>query len=225
MTTQYADVLKVRYTVLRHLVGDPQTLPTLEVFLRGLYASYLRHRDEQCTGDLFCTLLEDGFTGDPALFDPAWARYLGELGTGASMRAPGRIAPRERFERLILRKIADLHAMTPEWLENIEQSMGGAAPSGQTWKHSDLAAFLDMASRAPELGFPRELGRGRERYDWGEVAVAYMEKPEQELARLEALVPFDGPEVIRPSGEDDEPQGGFGWDDIADFLWLGQIME
>jgi hypothetical protein len=129
-----ADVLKVRYTVLRHLMhDDPQTQRMLEIFLRVLYASYLRRRDESCTADLFCTLLEVGFSGDPAPFDPAWARYLGELGTSVSSRAPGRIAPRERFERLILRQIADLHGMTPERLDEIERYMGGVAPSsGQT---------------------------------------------------------------------------------------------
>jgi hypothetical protein len=108
----YADVLKIRYTILRHLVGDSRSQRTLEVFLRAIYASYLRHRDEPCTVDLFCVLLEDGFTGEPAPFDVAWMRFLG--GSGMSHWPGERLAPRERFEGTILRQIADLHSMTAE---------------------------------------------------------------------------------------------------------------
>lgn len=236
-----ADALRVRYTVLRHLVcDDPQTQRPLEVFLRALYASYLRHLDEPCTADLFCTMLEDGFTGDPAPFDPTWGRYLSERDSGRPLPTTVYLVRRERFEHLILRQIADLHAMTPEELVDIERYMGGRAPSGETWQHSDLATFLYMASSAPVYGLPLKLGQGRERYEWGEVDVVYTEKPEQELTRLEALISTDKPGVTRPdntthenhtdvkdelSGEDGEPEGAFGWDVAAEFLWDGQTME
>jgi hypothetical protein len=67
-----------------------------------------------------------------------------------------------------------------------------------------------------------------------------MEKPEQELARLEVLAPFEGSDLKPPigatyeeqahvtdvsSGGDDETEGVFGWDTIEDFLWVGQTME
>jgi hypothetical protein len=108
---------------------------------------------------LFRTLLEDGFTGEPVPFDPAWTRYLSERHAGIQTRRA-----RERFEHLILRQIADLHSMTPEQLENIERYVGGPAPSGETFQHTDLAASLDLASRVPVYGLPKELGRGRELY-------------------------------------------------------------
>ena len=198
--------LFIRYHVLKllHELHPRQGTRALEMFLRAFYQSFLLHRQEPLTHDLFVTMLRDGFYGAPADYRPEWEiRYVAkpegywwwrmqpipqqfqEKLTTISEEDLGR----EQTEQMLLFQITDLHLTSNQNLEDIERFLGGNSARGHTWQHTNLFDCLDLASQTAES--PLTLGEGIEVWLGQDIHVIYMEQPLAELDRLEKAYPFD----------------------------------
>lgn len=125
---------------------------SLDEYLRSVWASIQRHRNETPSYGLFAQIIRESFLARPAVFEDEWMMYKAPpsdlhsraVSSARSSSKDGQ-ADFECLKSEVLFLIAELKRMKPLWKDE-SRYFGVQSTTGHTWYNWDPSGYLECAT-------------------------------------------------------------------------------